>query len=204
MTKCYFRETGDIAEITKAGLFFRYRKNRIIKRYGFRINLSKTEEMITQISGLISRCVWIKESNKLITYMVIDNFTSSHKEKIIDKLRVKLFHILPEASYPDHIDLINKLPLTCHGKINDNYLAELYILTTERINEISTFSVEYFSYLCGKYLGLGSDILSELEGKCFIELGGNSISVLQLNNELKDLLKSEYPDGFLKILFQKV
>lgn len=203
MKKCHFRESGDIAEITEKGLFYRYRKNRVVKRFGIRINLSNTEEMISQTTGVINRCVWIKDLNKLIIYMVIQNFTSSHKEKIIDKLRVKLLHILPEASYPDHIDLINKLPLTCHGKVDDKYLAKMYIITREEKNTVSIYPDQYFSCLCSKYLGLGSDILSELEGKCFIELGGNSISVLQLNNELKDMLGSEYPDDIFKFLFEK-
>lgn len=203
LRKPVFRETGDIAEIGEKGLIYRYRKNRIIKRFGHRINLSKTEEIITQTTGLANRCVWIKDSSKLITYIAIENFTKSHEEKIIDKLQVKLLSVLSEASYPDHVYLLRRFPLTCHGKIDDKSLTNYFNMMTIEKSNISSSTGEIFCSLCSKYLGLSADVLVEVKDRFFMELGGNSITVLQLDSELKDILQSDYPHDFLKSLFEQ-
>lgn len=175
----------------------------MIKRFGDRINLSKTEELITQAIGLPNRCVWVKDFNKLITYVAIDNFMNSHKEKIIDKLQVKLLSVLSETSYPDHLYLLKKFPLTCHGKIDDKSLTNYFSMTKVEKNNISNSTDQIFLNLCSKYLGLCEDVLVELKERSFLELGGNSITILQLDSELKDIFGSVYPRDFLKSLFEQ-
>lgn len=197
-----FRETGDIGEINPTGFFYRYRKNRMIKRFGHRINLTKIEELIFQATDLTNRAIWIKGLSKLVIFIVIDNFTSSHKEKILDKLRVKLLNILPEASFPDHIHILKKLPLSNHGKIDDISLEKLYTIFKNEIL-LKSNKEEIFLGLCCEYLGVNYSMISKVEDRTFLELGGSSITILQLNNELNDILGTEYPEGFLKLIFEK-
>lgn len=129
----------------------------------------------------------------------MENFTPTLKEKILDKLRVRLLNVLPEGSFPDHCDLIKKFPLTRHGKIDDKSLEEDYIIFMERIDEHPSYKI--FSTMCSKYLGLSSSILSDCKEETFMELGGTSITVLQLSNAFKEILGSNYPDDFLKLLY---
>lgn len=203
LTRPIFRETGDIAEINEKGLFYRYRKNRVIKRFGHRIVLTKVEALITKTTGLPNRCIWIKDLNKLVIYVVIENFTYNQEEKILDKLRVKLLNVLSQESFPDHLSIINTLPVTSHGKIDDKTLEKNYVIFNQKKDIDSTASSTIFSSLCTKYLGLNFETLSEIEGQTFLELGGTSITILQLTNELKGILGSNYPDDFMKLLFQQ-
>lgn len=139
---------------------------------------------------------------KLLNYLVVENLITAHKDKTLDKIRVKLLNVTPEACFPDHIDLIRKFPLTPHGKIDEKTLANMYSLIKAK-HTILSYSEDVFINICGKYLGLSYEILNSNEDLSFLELGGTSITILQLKNELKDLLGYDYPNEFLNVLFGK-
>lgn len=197
-----FRETGDIANINEKGIFYVNRKNHIIKRFGHRVNLTKVEETICNGSGFINKCIWSKTLNKLMVFILMpENYNRVFAERILDKLRVKLMSLLPEANYPDYFEIINKFPLTSHGKLDQKFLEDLYLRSVS--HKANTTSEQIFSELWCKYLGFNTDILATVEQHTFTELGGNSINALQMTNEFREILPSECPDEILGLVLQK-
>lgn len=122
-------------------------------------------------------------------------------ERAVDKLRVKLMHLIPEASYPDNFEIVRKLPLTTHGKLDTRRLEELYIKSVSTKYDMNIDQL--FSELWCKYLGLNIETLDTIQNFTFSELGGTSVAALQLTTEFKDTLKSKCPNEILNLILEK-
>lgn len=192
-----FRETGDIAEIKEDKIFLVGRKNKIIKRFGHRINLTKIENKIFEETGLENVCVWSQKKTKLLTFILMKNLNLQIKEKILDKLRIKLINILPDESFPDFIDIVTHFPLTSHGKINEKALESL-----SSTSEIKRSYEDTFSQLWCKCAGISAENLAELQHYKFFEIGGNSISAIQLLTEIKETTARECPHELVTMIFE--
>nr|CAI5857336.1 unnamed protein product [Callosobruchus analis] len=196
-----YRATGDIGKVNEKGVYFISRKNKIIKRFGQKINLGTIENIIMDKTGLINKCVWSPEHNKLLSFIVIEGkFDPEYKKKMLDKIRVKVTSLLPENSIPDFMEVIEKLPLTSHGKVDEKSLEKLYcsIQLAENCNFI-----DVFSELWVKYLGISAGDLDRYKEYKFFETGGSSIKALQLLSEFKEVTNSDYPDQLLTAIFEK-
>ncbi|KAJ8962455.1 hypothetical protein NQ317_013440, partial [Molorchus minor] len=134
-----FRETGDLANATDKGIFLIGRKNKVIKRFGHRINLAKIESLLFKDTSLESRCIWSREHNKIMLFILIKDLDLTIKEKIIDKLRVKLIGILTEENLPDFIEIVQNFSLTSHGKVNEKALERLYLMPKTKSSYVDTF-----------------------------------------------------------------
>nr|CAH7727624.1 unnamed protein product [Callosobruchus chinensis] len=201
LTGTIYRATGDIGKVSEKGVYFISRKNKIIKRFGQKINLGTIENIIFDKTGLINKCVWSQEHNRLLNFIVIEGkFDPEYKKKMLDKIRVKVISFLPENSVPDFIEVIEKLPLTSHGKVDEKSLEKLYC--SIQLAENCNF-VEVFSELWSKYLGISAADLERYKEYKFFETGGSSIKALQLLSEFKEVTNSDYPDELLTAIFEK-
>ncbi|CAH2005093.1 unnamed protein product [Acanthoscelides obtectus] len=154
LTGTIYRPTGDIAIVNQKGVYFVSRKNKIIKRFGQKINLGIIENVIFDKTGLVNKCVWSQEHNKLLNFIVIEGkFEPEYKKRMLDKIRVKVINLLPENSIPDFLEIIEKLPLTSHGKVDEKALEKMYcsIQLADNVD-----FVEVFSGLWSKYLGISA------------------------------------------------
>ncbi|XP_072383324.1 beta-alanine-activating enzyme [Diabrotica undecimpunctata] len=196
-----FRQTGDLALLKNGKLYYKGRKNNVIKRFGQKINLTQIEETIFEKFGLESRCVWSQKHNKILAFILIkENHNSDVKERILDKLRSKLVHALPENSFPDYFDIIQQLPITSHGKVDTNKLETFYTIS---INVSNGNVLHTFINLWCKYLGVSNNDTDYLNNYTFFEMGGNSISLMQLIEEFRTLTKNQYTDEIVSTIFEK-
>lgn len=191
----FFHATGDIGKLSNdSKIFYIGRKNDTVKRLGHKINLNKIEEMIEKETDLKNKCVWFE--SKLLNFLVIENY--QEKDKILDKLRIKLLHALPPQYYPDFFDIIPKIPLSSHGKANKILLQNIYL--ENKITYTGKYEI-LFKNLLFKYLGVDESVLDENVHSSFIQMGGNSILAIQLLSEFCDLLRCENSQ-ILNVLFQ--
>lgn len=198
-----FRATGDLVEIRNGLLYYVSRKDDIIKRFGHRINIKALEDIIEKATNLENHFIWLDEALHLVLFVRVKYTRPLDKSRITDKLRVKLLHLLPKESMPDHIEVIEKFPLTCNGKINKKALEEMYIDGLYLRRQLNAEPLLVFKYLLKKYFGMNNDDIEQLQCACFTEIGGNSIILMQLLNEYEDTLNCEYPKVLVQMLLEE-
>lgn len=199
-----FRATGDLVEIKSQKLYYISRTNDVIKRFGHRINTMRVQSIIENATGLENCIMWIEEASHLILFVKITNFDNTTKSKIVDKLRVKLLHILPMESMPDFIEIIGNFPLTTNGKLDKNGLENIYLESLKYLRKnIQKNPAKVVNFLLRKYLGLNEDNIRESQHKTFSQLGGNSILLVQILNEYRDILDTEYPQTLVQLLLEE-
>ncbi|XP_056649180.1 beta-alanine-activating enzyme isoform X1 [Diorhabda sublineata] len=193
-----FRKTGDIILIKNGNFFYKGRKDKVVKRFGHKIGLAEIEETIFTHCSLVSKCIWSNKYNKILTFVLLKEMQSKHtRDRILEKIRNKLLHILSEASFPDYFDLLQNFPLTPHGKVDENKLENFYAMSLDNL-EYDVHKI--FKDLWCKYLGLDTKHLNFLKNHSFFELGGKSITAIQLIQEFKDLTNAEYVDDLTEAL----
>lgn len=191
-----FRSTGDIVEVRNNTFRYIGRKNDLIKRYGQKIILSEIEKRVCNETQLFNICVWCEEENKLLLFLIIEDFTQ--KDKLVDKLRVKLLHILSKECFPDFIDVIKTIPLTCNGKVDKKVLRELFLLSRQ-LPESHLNGLQVFNELLLRYFGISQTKTDAT----FLEIGANSILLIQFYEEFKSHFSDETDNEFLTILFER-
>jgi acyl-CoA synthetase len=200
LQKVIFRATGDMAYVNERGLFYKGRKNDVFKRLGHKLHLSKIEEMIKNETGLDNKCVWCRTQSKLLAFFVIGSFDKNTKDKILDKVKIKMLHTLPRHCFPDYVDIVRKCPITSHGKTDKKALESLF-LHRNRPDKRSV--IDTFTSLICQYFGFDLNQLSKIQKNTFFEIGGNSILAVQLLNEFRDELGGECPPDLVTALFEK-
>jgi len=111
--------TGDIFRQDENGLlYFVGRRDRQIKSYGYRINLTEVEKVIAVMDGIVEvAAVPIPDE---IGGAVIGIFAATKKGARLDETRIKQHcqQNLEPYKMPRHIWLMDSLPKTPNGKIN--------------------------------------------------------------------------------------
>lgn len=171
----------------------------MIKRYGNRIVLADVERKILLETHLINKCLWYKEKSKLLVFCLIKNVDIAQKKMIIDKLRIKLLHGLPKEWYPDYVDILKHFPLTDNGKIDKEVLIKAYLTAFSKESKDRSSS-EIFYTLILKYFGYSKTETDKLRNYTFLEIGGNSIILLQFFEEIRSYFCSQLPNDFLESL----
>lgn len=123
------------------------------------------------------------------------------KNKIIDRLRIKLLHALPPSSNPDVIEIIPSIPLTTNGKVDKQCL--LHIVSTNKETNINTSPADVFQNLWSKYFGMSLSEI-ELRRKCsFSDMGGNSILAIQLISDFDSIVQNSYSTDLMALLLDR-
>lgn len=195
--KPVFRPTSDVVEVHNSIYTYVGRKNDMIKRYGTRIVLSKIENKIFKEVQLFNRCVWYEQKCKLLLFFVIHNFDFTQKEKIVDKLRVKLLHFLPKEHFPDFIDILKTLPITCNGKLDTIALCQLFSSSCQLQSHSNGLQV--FNELLLRYFGAN---VTKTDAT-LLEIGANSIVLLQFFEKFKMQFSGKISGEFLTMLFEQ-
>ncbi|KAK5643770.1 hypothetical protein RI129_007615 [Pyrocoelia pectoralis] len=201
ITKPVFRATGDYVQIKNDTILYLGRINSMIKRLGHKVNLLEVQECVFQHTAVPNVCIWYEDERKLVLFAAIKEFDYSVKQRIVDKLRIKLLQVLPREYFPDHIEIIPSIPLSDHGKIDTRTLESLYRKLIYNVEEQSTIDV--FKLLWCKYLGLSINSIEKFTNCTFFELGGNSITVIQYLSELKHVVDENHRSELTTLLFEK-
>jgi amino acid adenylation domain-containing protein len=112
--------TGDLAYYGESGeMYFAGRKDFQIKHMGHRIELEEIDTALNSLSGIERACSFFDDKrNKVVAFYVgIDD-----KRALIDEMKKKV----PEFMVPNVFSQVDEMPLTKNGKIDRNYLKELY------------------------------------------------------------------------------
>lgn len=192
-----FRSTGDIVKVHKNTYIYIGRINDMFKRFGTRIVLSEIENKVFKKTQLLNKCIWSEQECKLLLFFFIQDFDFTLKEKILDKLRVKLLHLLSKECLPDFIDILKAIPLTCNGKLDKKALRDLFLTAPQLRSDLN--GLEIFNELLLRYFGVSS-IKTD---KTFLEMGAHSIVLIQFFEEFKSHFNGEINNDFLTMLFEK-
>lgn len=141
-----------------------------------------------------------KKYNRIVAFIVINNCNvgNHYEERLLDKLRHRVINDLKNNSVPDCFKIINKLPLSCHGKVDERQL-ELSYAEPEPKVEYETA----FKDICLRLLGLTNEDVEYRKQSTFFQLGGSSIQALQLIREFELATQCCLPEEMFALIFEK-
>lgn len=184
-----WRSTGDLGEINSNGqIFFRGRSDRVIKRYGHKVNLLEIENIASNFVEVDHcACVWLPKYNSLL--LLFSSFIDVN-ESLWKYLKTKLKH----HSLPDHIHRIDEIPLSSHGKISTSQAYVIYesLIKSKQMQLDNLFLNTIREMLPSE----NQNFIESIEDKSFSELGGNSIMSLQFINKLENITNMNYTNIF--------
>ncbi|ETT65422.1 amino acid adenylation protein [Paenibacillus sp. FSL R7-277] len=171
--------TGDAARwLSNGRIDFIGRTDNQVKVRGYRIDLKEIERVIGNVSGVESVIVTVETmdgEDNIVAYTVAEERPKMIRESIRSRL--------PHYMIPNFITLISKIPLTANGKVDYKQLREVQKLAEETAGQFSppetateTFIVDLWKRI------LGRDKISVYDH--FFELGGNSIQVIHMYDEI--------------------
>lgn len=188
-----WRSTGDLGEIKSNGqIYFRGRSDRVIKRYGHKVNLLEIETIASNFVEVDHcACIWLQKYNSLL--LLFSSFRDVN-ESLWIYLKTKLEH----HSLPDHIHRTNEIPLSCHGKVSMTKAYDIYECLIKS-NQIQLDTL-FFNTLREMLPPANQNFIENLEDKSFSELGGNSIMSLQFINKLENITNMNYTNVFSHLM----
>lgn len=112
--------TGDLACYGEDGLlYFAGRKDFQIKHMGHRIELEEIDTVLNSLTDVDRACTFFDDKkNKIVAFYV----GTEDKRAMIDEMKTKV----PEFMVPNVFMHVEEMPLTKNGKVDRNYLKELY------------------------------------------------------------------------------
>lgn len=114
--------TGDYATYDSDGnIVFSTRKDFQIKHLGYRIELQEIDHAISALP-YIDICVALfdKEKDKIVLFATLNQKIDNPAKTILNDAKDKLqFYMLPNK-----VQILDKMPLNCNGKIDRTYLAD--------------------------------------------------------------------------------
>jgi amino acid adenylation domain-containing protein len=190
---CLYR-TGDTGYITSQGLlYFTGRKDRQVKISGYRIELDEIESVLLQNPDVVSVAVMVKNQN---IYAYIQPALNLQNQSLIDSLSANLRETLPIYMQPKHIMAIDEMPLNSTGKVDYSTLLNLQQKTIKP----QAIDSNPKSYLEFQLSEIWENILKIDEiapHQNFFELGGDSLSALNLITAIETLSGQRLPLSFL-------
>jgi amino acid adenylation domain-containing protein len=175
-------KTGDMAKYLKDGsLEYLGRVDNQIKIRGFRVELEEIAKSIDSFPDIENSIVRLYE-DELVAYIVIGKKEESNE--IQKSLKEYLTQKLPSYMIPHYFMMLEELPLTLNGKVNDkllpkpelNRLLETY-LAPRNVLEVELCDI-FEEVLKMKGIGITNS---------FFELGGDSIKAIKIISKINKL-----------------
>ncbi|XP_014291428.1 beta-alanine-activating enzyme isoform X2 [Halyomorpha halys] len=183
-----FRATGDIFKKVNGKLFFKRRKDDILKRWGTKFSTSSLEECVKLHKNILA-CV--STTCKINHHIRIGLFIMEKHSSDLKDLKHFLKKSLPKASWPDSIVVLDSFPLTAHGKICLRSLNK--ILQEEKKSKSRETFYEMWRHYSSENASGFNDFFSD---------GGDSLMALQFVEELKQIF-NHVPDTILGMILQR-
>ncbi|PYS20676.1 MAG: hypothetical protein DMF72_20290 [Acidobacteria bacterium] len=182
--------SGDLARYLPNGsLEFLGRRDGQVKLRGHRIELGEIESVLTQHPAVRAAVAMVREDHpgnkKLVAYVVLNEAAATS-----DELRRYLREKLPEYMAPSNLLLLDELPLTSNGKVNRAALPH----PDGRQSESQSSYVGPQSETERVIAAIWQEAL-QIEGVCvhdnFLDLGGHSLVLLQIQSRLRGILNRD-------------
>ena len=192
--------TGDLGRVRPGGLIeILGRQDLQVKVNGFRIELGEIERVLTEDSRLLSATLAV-HNNSLCAYL-IPRPTDCTEEKVdsevlVSELRERCREKLTEYMIPQHFGFIDEIPLSPNGKVLRSALPNPFDANiTDDVFSSSATSVVMprnkvemdCRQLFADLLHLSINVIC-CQKSSFFQLGGNSLTAIQLILEIRKRL----------------
>ncbi len=180
--------TGDLVKYLDDGnLEFIGRVDNQVKIRGFRVELGEIEQEILNNKEVLSAVVLMKQNKKgnkyLIAYLKVASLTN--QDEIQDKVRSELRKSLPDYMLPSFFVCLTELPMNANGKIDRKKLPETnFSSITKQYLAPSNNHERILVSILADELCLEKSAISMNAN--FFDIGGNSLSLLNVINQLKN------------------
>lgn len=169
-------------------IFYKGRRNNIVKRFGNKVNLRELERITMELSFIRNCAAFWDAGNHKLYLCLSTKDTKEELSKLRDDITSHL-KILPAIYKPDKIIIVEHFKFTTSGKICQASLREICRNSeTEvvNINDLHTNANEIFKNLWDNH------IKSKDAG--FLMSGGTSIAALQISNAAAQIFNIELPE----------
>ena len=201
--------SGDLAYYNKDGLLcYLGRIDQQVKVRGYRIELGDIENCLTEFSSIsnendfsIKSCAVLTQPDNSGEKQLVAYVVGSHGEnekieietehEFINALRSHVGRLLPAYMMPSKYILIDELPLTINGKLDNKKLQALgkEIVSLSTNTAANTETEKYLVGLWRETLDISQ--LGIDDG--FFDLGGHSLLATKILNQVKEKLDVEVP-----------
>lgn len=178
--------SGDLVRWQHDGeLIFINRLDQQVKVRGFRIELGEIEAGLKQATEVKDALVLAmgKKDKKLIAYVVPNG---SVKPELAEQLKFNLKKQLPEYMVPQIVMFLEQLPVTANGKIDIKNLpkpkSEQAQFVAARNETEKQLVAIWSSVLDIENVGINDN---------FFDLGGHSLSIVEVQNKMQNSFKKE-------------
>ncbi|KAG7305456.1 hypothetical protein JYU34_009525 [Plutella xylostella] len=176
-------DTGDLAEVHNGTMYFRGRKDDVIKRFGHKVDLKLIESTALH-SPLVKSCscIWLPKPTLLVVYYVSDTLTT---RELSNFLKSKL----NDKHWPDKVIRIENLPLNPHGKVSKQTLNTLF---NQRLLAHSSLTEDCKSQFIKELKCTLDSCISydEIKDKDFYSIGGTSFMAVAMCNRMSQTYPS--------------
>ncbi|XP_027238806.2 beta-alanine-activating enzyme [Penaeus vannamei] len=181
----FLRQTGDKGVLKDGSIYCLGRIDFIVKRNGQKVSLHEITRACETFS-YIEKCMTIHEGKKIIAFVCTPN------ENVISEETVKkdLKSVLSYWKMPDEIIIVNEIPFNDHGKVSKEKLLE----ERQARKTCNITNLDSLEYLLKKYWTTVLGINTVQYKDNFVKCGGNSLSAVQLAEELEKHLTYEVPE----------
>jgi len=192
-------KTGDYARYLSSGdIEYVGRLDSQVKVNGYRIELSEIESVLRSIAGVKEAIVDVYkvnlENRQLIAYLSVD----IEKEFTAQSIKKEVANRLPYYMVPAFVQFLDQFPVTPSGKLDRLRLPKPDGISTDiSLNTVSARSSieEMIKGIWHESLGVNNISIND----DFFELGGNSLTAMQVVAKTKQLLNKEIP---VRVLFE--
>ncbi|XP_076761252.1 aminoadipate-semialdehyde dehydrogenase isoform X2 [Xylocopa sonorina] len=185
-----FRDSGDIVGIDEEGrIFYKGRKNSVIKRFGNKVDLQKLEESVLQID-FVKSCYILWDDSHHHLHLCFSTKENVKSDENVNMDIMKHLHELDSLYRPDKIHFLKHVEFTSSGKISLQFLKERYMKDQGRkgiLNDIDVQRIE------SDFKSIWRNNLQR-ENDGFVKLGGTSIIALQISNTMSEMMNIEFPE----------
>lgn len=193
--------SGDMGTL-KFDRAFEYngRNDHQIQLRGFRIETGEIESALNRYNLIQKSVVLLSGSDeitkRLIAYCVVRK--ADQRTLHLADLREFLLKSLPDYMVPAHFVVIDEFPLTSNGKIDRTKLLSMEYLADDRLNKTgfnretapdNEIVLSWIKQIWEKLLGINDPD----HDTNFFDLGGNSLTLMKLNSELRKQMKNPLP-----------
>ncbi|SMO63583.1 amino acid adenylation domain-containing protein [Melghirimyces algeriensis] len=181
-------KTGDLARITPDGrMVFISRADFQVKVRGYRIELGEIESVLLRHQA-VRQCLTLVRpdqggNNRILAYMVLNESVEEHK------LREYLETHLPEYMVPEHLMILESMPLNRNGKVDRKALPD-----PDASGRSTTVYIPPRDDWEKALVKIWQDVLEVDKigiDDNFFDLGGHSLKTIQIRSRIKELLGVE-------------
>ncbi|KZN75423.1 hypothetical protein N477_01545 [Pseudoalteromonas luteoviolacea H33-S] len=184
-------KTGDLVRRLPDGQFaYIGRSDDQIKIRGMRIELGEVESQLSQLEGVLSCRVLLRELPNgepgIIAYIHAQVQAEDELQAFISIHQARLSERLPQYMLPSHFVLVDSWPMTVNGKLDKSRLPEVQLGDEQAIISAQTETEAVLLAMYAELLGIAQEKISVTAN--FFELGGHSLLLIRLRSMILEQL----------------